>query len=58
VSSHAELSSAKLRRRARDLAWQRRRRQPRIWNANRDIVEVVREISLLTEEAATAPLAR
>jgi carboxylate-amine ligase len=27
-------------------------RQLRVWNANRDIVEVVREISLATEEAA------
>jgi gamma-glutamyl:cysteine ligase YbdK (ATP-grasp superfamily) len=26
-------------------------RQLRVWNANRDIVEVVREISLATEEA-------
>jgi carboxylate-amine ligase len=27
-------------------------RQLRVWNANRDIVEVVREISLATEEGA------
>jgi glutamate---cysteine ligase / carboxylate-amine ligase len=32
-------------------------RQLRVWNANRDIVEVVRELSLATEEAATAPVA-
>jgi carboxylate-amine ligase len=30
-------------------------RQLRVWNANRDIVEVVREISLATEEAVVAP---
>ena len=30
-------------------------RQLRVWNANRDIVEVVREISVATEEGATAP---
>jgi carboxylate-amine ligase len=29
-------------------------RQLRVWNANRDIVEVVREISLATEAAAVA----
>ena len=35
-------------------------RQLRIWNANRDIVEVVREISLATEAAAvvSAPIVR
>jgi carboxylate-amine ligase len=35
-------------------------RQLRIWNANRDIVEVVREISLATEAAAavSAPVVR
>jgi carboxylate-amine ligase len=27
-------------------------RQLRVWNANRDIVEVVREVSLATEETA------
>jgi carboxylate-amine ligase len=32
--------------------------QLRIFNANRDIVEVVREVSLLTEQGATAPLPR
>jgi carboxylate-amine ligase len=32
-------------------------RQLRVWNANRDIVEVVRELSIATEEAAVAPLA-
>src|SRR6478736_6337996 len=31
-------------------------RQLRVWNANRDIVEVVREVSLATEAAATAPV--
>src|SRR3954453_18786163 len=31
-------------------------RQLRVWNTNRDIVEVVREVSLATEAAATAPL--
>jgi len=29
-------------------------RQLRVWNANRDIVEVVREISIATEEGARA----
>jgi hypothetical protein len=33
-------------------------RQLRVWNANRDIVEVVREISEATEAAVTAPAAR
>jgi hypothetical protein len=34
-------------------------RQLRVWNANRDIVEVVREISLATEESAvpSSPIA-
>jgi carboxylate-amine ligase len=32
-------------------------RQLRVWNANRDIVEVVREISVATEAAVTAPAA-
>jgi carboxylate-amine ligase len=32
-------------------------RQLRVWNANRDIVEVARELSIATEEAAVAPLA-
>jgi hypothetical protein len=32
-------------------------RQLRVWNTNRDIVEVVREVSLATEEAATTPAA-
>jgi gamma-glutamyl:cysteine ligase YbdK (ATP-grasp superfamily) len=31
-------------------------RQLRVWNANRDIVEVVREVSIATEAAATAPV--
>ena len=30
-------------------------RQLRVWNANRDIVEVVREISAATEEGALKP---
>jgi carboxylate-amine ligase len=33
-------------------------RQLRVWNANRDIVEVVREISQATAASATAPVAR
>ena len=34
-------------------------RQLRVWNANRDIVEVVREISIATEESAvpSSPIA-
>jgi carboxylate-amine ligase len=32
-------------------------RQLRVWNANRDIVEVVREISIATEEGAEASAA-
>jgi hypothetical protein len=33
-------------------------RQLRVWNANRDIVEVVREISNATEEAVSEAPAR
>jgi glutamate---cysteine ligase / carboxylate-amine ligase len=32
-------------------------RQLRVWNANRDIVEVVREIAAATEESAVTPAA-
>ena len=33
-------------------------RQLRVWNANRDIVEVVREVSLATAASAIEPVAR